>query len=213
MAFASWIKKLFGCTQPTIPSIEIVKDESLTDPDKIEEEIKKLDENMEKFQVENVVLEKLNYLEQYIKSFASTFPNEYNNFLQLIIINRTEYEKQLESYRAGLVGNITFAIDPERDTHYLAILSLEGKINHFVDFVVCFDVHKKKFVTLCTRLNEFYNTIVSVCKYYGIEYIDNTHSSIFNRANITSLLLDGVHPTPEAYVVMGKELAKKINLK
>ena len=38
---------------------------------------------------------------------------------------------------------------------------MEGKINHFVDFVVCFDVHKKKFVTLCTRLNEFYNTIVN----------------------------------------------------
>lgn len=62
-------------------------------------------------------------------------------------------------------------------------------------------------------LEEFYNAIVSVCKYYGIEYIDNTHSSIFNRANITSLLLDGVHPTPEAYVVMAKELAKKINFK
>lgn len=62
-------------------------------------------------------------------------------------------------------------------------------------------------------LEEFYNAIVSVCKYYGVEYIDNTHSSIFNRVNIKSLLLDGVHPTAEAYVVMGKELAKKINIK
>lgn len=62
-------------------------------------------------------------------------------------------------------------------------------------------------------LEEFFEAIVSVCEYYGIEYIDNTHSSIFNRANITSLLLDGVHPTAEAYVVMAKELAKKINFK
>jgi lysophospholipase L1-like esterase len=60
-------------------------------------------------------------------------------------------------------------------------------------------------------LEDFFNAIVSVCKYYGVEYIDNTHNSIFNRVNIKSLLLDGVHPTPEAYVVMAKELAKKIN--
>ena len=60
-------------------------------------------------------------------------------------------------------------------------------------------------------LEDFFDAIVSVCKYYGVEYIDNTHSSIFNRVNIKSLLLDGVHPTPEAYVLMAKELAKKIN--
>lgn len=161
MAFIAWIKKLFVPEQPAVPAIQIAKDDALDSPEKIEQEIKKLDEDIAKFQLENVVLEKLNYLEEYIKSFATSFPNEYNKFLRLINTHRKEYEEQLENYRKGLAGTITIAIDPERDTHYLALLSLEGKINHFVDFVVCFEMHKKKFVTLCTKLNEFYNTIVN----------------------------------------------------
>lgn len=161
MAFIAWIKKLFGLEEPVVSSAQIVKDDTLDTPEKIEQEIKKLDEDITKFQVENVVLEKLNYLEEYIKSFATSFPNEYSRFLGLINTHRKEYEEQLENYRKGLAGNITIAIDPERDTHFVALLSLEGKINHFVDFVVYFEMHKKKFVTLCTRLNEFYNTIVN----------------------------------------------------
>ena len=161
MAFINWLKNLFRQKEPVIAPVQIVKDEILDDPDKIEQELKKLDEDIAKFQVENVVLEKLNYLEEYIKSFATSFPNEYNNFLQLITSKRKDYEQQLESYRKGLDGNITVAIDPERDSHYITLLSLEGKINHFVDFVVCFEMHKKKFVTLCSRLNEFYNTVVN----------------------------------------------------
>lgn len=161
MTLVGWIKKLLGTEKTVVPSVQIERDELLDDPAKMEQELKKLDEEMAKFQVENVVFEKLNYLEQYIKSFATTFPTEYNNFLKLIITHRKEYEQQLDSYRKGLSGNITFAIDPERDSHYIALLSLEGKINHFVDFVVCFELHKKRFVALCTRLNEFYNTIVN----------------------------------------------------
>lgn len=161
MAFTNWIKKLFGSEKPVNPPVQIVKDEALDNPEKIVQEIKKIDEDIAKFQVENVIFEKLNYLEDYIKSFSTSFPNDYNKFLQLITSHREEYTQQLESYRKGLAGNITFAIDPERDTYYMAVLSLEGKINHFVDFVVCFEMHKKKFVTLCSRLNEFYNTIVN----------------------------------------------------
>lgn len=161
MGFVNWMKKLFGYEKPIVPSIQIERDESWDDPEKLEQEIQKMDEDIAKFQVENVVLEKLNYLEEYIKSFATSFPNEYNKFLQLVTSHRQDYEQQLESFRKGLAGNITFAIDPERDTYYLALLSLEGKINNFVDFVVCFELHKKKFVTLCSRLNEFYNTIVN----------------------------------------------------
>lgn len=161
MAFIDWIKKLLGFGKPALHSIQIVKDEDLDNPEKIQQEIKKLDEEIAKFQVENVVFEKLNYLEEYIKSFATTFPYEYNNFLRLLTAHRKDYVQQLESFRKGLAGNITFAIDPERDAHYLALLSLEGKINYFVDFVVCYETHKKKFVTLCSRLNEFYNTVVN----------------------------------------------------
>ena len=38
----------------------------------------------------------------------------------------------------------------------------------------------------------------------------DVHSSVVNRSNISALLLDTVHPTPEAYQAMGKELARKI---
>jgi lysophospholipase L1-like esterase len=60
-------------------------------------------------------------------------------------------------------------------------------------------------------LQDVFDALVSVCESYGIEYIDMTHSSVVNRSNISALLLDTVHPTPEAYAAMGKELARKIN--
>ena len=41
-------------------------------------------------------------------------------------------------------------------------------------------------------LEDIYDAIVKVCKYYGIEYIDMTHNSIVNRLNIQDLLLDKV---------------------
>ncbi len=189
MAFISWIKNLFGSERPVVQPIQIVKDDSLDDPEKIVEEIQKLGEGIAKFQVENVVLEKLNYLEEYIKSFATTFPNEYKQFLQLITTQRREYEEQLESYLKGLEGNITFAIDPERDNYYITVLSLEGKINHFVDFVVYFEMHKKKFVTLCSRLNEFYNTIVNC-------HIDRqkVHKQFLNASEKARELIAEVQP-------------------
>lgn len=43
--------------------------------------------------------------------------------------------------------------------------------------------------------------------------IDNTHNSIVNRVNITSMLLDGVHPNEECYKYMAKELSAKITYK
>lgn len=189
MAFINWLKKLFEPEQPGIAPVQIVKDEILDDPAKIEQEIQKLDEDITKFQVENVVLEKLNYLEEYIKSFAKDFPSDYNKFAQLIATHRKNYEQQLESYRKGLAGNITVAIDPERDTYYMAVLSLEGKINHFVDFVVHFEMHKKKFVTLCSRLNEFYNTIVNC-------HIDEqkVHKQFLNASEKAKELIGEVQP-------------------
>ena len=59
-------------------------------------------------------------------------------------------------------------------------------------------------------LEDIFNAEVEICKYYGVEYIDMTHSSFINRKNITNVLPDGVHPSLEAHAVMGKELAKKI---
>lgn len=188
MAFLSWLKNLFGPDEPVIAPVQIVKEDVLDDTDKIEQELQELNDEIAKFQVENVVLEKLNYLEEYIKSFAASFPNEYNKFLKLISTQRKDYEQQLESYRKGLNGNITVAIDPERDTYYMSVLSLEGKINHFVDFVVHFEMHKKKFVTLCTRLNEFYNAIVN----YHID-VQKVHKQFSNASEKAKELIAQVH--------------------
>lgn len=60
-------------------------------------------------------------------------------------------------------------------------------------------------------LEDMFNVIVEVCEYYGIEYIDMTHKSIFNRENLPYLLYDYVHPSEPAHKIMGRELAKMIN--
>ena len=49
--------------------------------------------------------------------------------------------------------------------------------------------------------------------YYGIELIDMTHQSTFNRLNCPVLMVDGVHPTLKGHQLMGAELAQKINFK
>lgn len=60
-------------------------------------------------------------------------------------------------------------------------------------------------------LEDVFEAIVSVCDYYGIEYIDMTHYSCINRLNIETCLIDGVHPSLAAHAMMASELAKKIN--
>ena len=60
-------------------------------------------------------------------------------------------------------------------------------------------------------LEDMFNAIVSVCEYYGIEYIDMTHQSVINRHNIETLMPDKVHPTPEAHTVIAHEISEKIS--
>lgn len=60
-------------------------------------------------------------------------------------------------------------------------------------------------------LTDFYNAMKSVCEYYGVEMIDNTHNSVVNRKSIVNLLKDGVHPSLECHKALGCEMAKKIN--
>lgn len=50
-----------------------------------------------------------------------------------------------------------------------------------------------------------------ICKYYGIEYIDMTNSSIINNINAETLLPDGVHPSLICHKLLARELSKKIN--
>lgn len=57
------------------------------------------------------------------------------------------------------------------------------------------------------------DAIISVCEYYGIEYIDQSKTSVCNRINIENCLGDGIHPAAPFYPVMAKDLASKINMK
>lgn len=60
-------------------------------------------------------------------------------------------------------------------------------------------------------LDDFCDALKHVCEYYGIEYIDMLHTGVINRLNIVELLPDKVHPSLEAHVLIGKELAGKIS--
>ena len=59
-------------------------------------------------------------------------------------------------------------------------------------------------------LQDMFDLIVSVCKYYGIQYIDLTHTSIINRCNIVTMTPDGVHPSKEAHHRLGWQIAHSI---
>ena len=60
-------------------------------------------------------------------------------------------------------------------------------------------------------LTDIFEAEKEVCKYYGIEFIDMTYSSIINRCNMQTLLPDSVHPSKAAHKLLARELSKKIN--
>ena len=128
----------------------------------VEQELVKLEEEREKFKFDNVVFNKLNYLEQYIKIFSLTFSEEYNQYLTIIQNYREQYQKELEDYQNGFSGNITFSMDPEKEsTIYINVINLEDEIKKFVEFEVNYKLHKDKFCELCNKLNVFYNALFS----------------------------------------------------
>ena len=51
----------------------------------------------------------------------------------------------------------------------------------------------------------------SICKYYGIEYIDQSKTGLVNRENIQDILSDGTHPIESAYKIIGANLARQIH--
>lgn len=63
----------------------------------------------------------------------------------------------------------------------------------------------------CGTLKEVHDAMISVCDYYGIEYIDQTLYSCINRKNIGTMLLDGVHPSEDAHTQIARELRAKIS--
>ena len=59
-------------------------------------------------------------------------------------------------------------------------------------------------------LEDIFKAEKIVAEYYGIELIDNTHTSVVNRISATSCLIDGVHPSLDCHKVLGHEMARKI---
>lgn len=59
------------------------------------------------------------------------------------------------------------------------------------------------------------DAIIECCEYYGIEYIDQSYSSIINRltlkADVDSLAPDGVHPSLEAHKALAREMYSKLH--
>ena len=166
MSWLNWLKRLFARfinhESQDAQQVEIVYDDLSQNPDDLSHELEKLNKEIEKFKMENIVFEKLNYLEQYIKVFSTSFPTEYKKYLSLIEHQRELYNQELENYNQGLAGNITFSIDPECESrHYMSAISLEKDITYFMDFVFSYELNKNKFSTLCGKLNTFYNGIIS----------------------------------------------------
>ena len=60
-------------------------------------------------------------------------------------------------------------------------------------------------------LDDVKTAIIYWCNYYGIEYINETDYSVINDLNITTMLLDGLHPSEVAHKLIAHELTKKIN--
>ena len=160
----------------------------LQDPDEIAKQIDEVEQDIAQFKMKNVVFECLNYLEQYIKIFSLSFPDEYNKYLAIIDQHRKDYEQELENYRKGLAGTITLSIDPETESRrLLAVRGLENEITHFVEFVVSYNTYKNKFSTLCDRLNQFYNGIVN-----SRIAAEKVHRQFTNATNSAQKLLEDV---------------------
>lgn len=65
----------------------------------------------------------------------------------------------------------------------------------------------------CGTLEDVYQAEKSIAEYYGIQLIDQTHSSIVNRKNLLTALTDGVHPSLLCHNVIGSEMAGKITFR
>lgn len=59
-------------------------------------------------------------------------------------------------------------------------------------------------------LEQVYQAEKDVADYYGIQLIDQTHTSVVNRKNLLQNLPDGVHPSLECHDTLGHEMSRKI---
>lgn len=60
-------------------------------------------------------------------------------------------------------------------------------------------------------LQDYIDAEISVCDFYGIQYVELAKVSQINRYNLTDLLSDGAHPIEAAYTPLGHAVAGHIN--
>lgn len=113
------------------------------------------------FDTENAIFNKLEYMKQYIKIFSLTFPDKYEDYLTKIEELKLAYQEELQRFQNGLSGNIAFSVDPEYESkRYVEVIALEDEIKRFIDIEVEFKDCKDKFSKLCYKLNLYYNALI-----------------------------------------------------
>ena len=168
-----FFSKLFKRTpaQASIPESNDISSAVDVDLDIPQDEtsLETMEDKIDEYKMQNIVLEKLNYLEQYIKIFSLNFPNEYSKYLLLLQDKRQEYQSVLDEYRRGFLGELTFSIDPEQESRRLMeITSIEEEIKNFVEHTVNYTIYKEKFSKLCFKLSKFYNALLDTNQDTGV---------------------------------------------
>lgn len=103
------------------------------------------------------LMTRLYSIEQEISVFESSFPYEYNAFLERINNLRDAYNSSLDEVRKLL----TFEIDPDSDTSKLMeVISLEKAVKRFIESEVKFDIISKRLQRLIKKLNILYNVSI-----------------------------------------------------
>lgn len=107
------------------------------------------------------ILKRLEYLEEYIKSFYTLFPDEYDRFSKIIRTQKEEYNKELTEYTYALENNeLTFSIDPEYEVKKLmAVTNLEHEINGFVEKEVVYKHYETILKEFVQKINLLYKVV------------------------------------------------------
>lgn len=60
-------------------------------------------------------------------------------------------------------------------------------------------------------LQDYVDGIDDTCKYIGIQHVPLSNSNVCNRITIKNIMIDGLHPTKDAYIKLAAEIYGKIN--
>jgi len=174
MSLVDLFKNLISNKEQTDEVVDSAEDNNLS-------ALEIVQETTPMFKSENVIFNKLDYLEQYIKIFSLAFTEEYKKYLDIIQKHKEDYRKELEEFQRGKNGNITFSIDPEYESQrYVQVITLEEEIKRFVEFEVDYKACKEKFCKLCYKLNLFYNRTINsdIERDIIINQLNNAYNSL-----------------------------------